>query len=353
MPLSPEREEEIRAVWMEPGASMASVRRKTRCGDEVARRLRPQSGPIKMPKITPSVAIPASALADMRRAAQEADEFEEPIAETWAREERRSRLAIRKAQVAAEFRWHAPGPHLLLTVLSDMHIAPGTPVDFEQMRRDAELIRDTPHCFAVLAGDQVDNHIKHRTAMLAARSQPNDQYKLFDYYLSILGHKCLIVTSGNHDDWTNQYAGVDVLGMIVRGKQVFYSPDEAWLDLTVGSQKYVVGVRHQYRFGSQFNQTHTVKQWLRLGPREFDVGVIGHHHEHALESTIYRGKFCWVARPGSYQITSQYSRQLGFNHAIPTCPTFLLHGDQHEITAWKSVRDMARSASAIKQLGAA
>jgi hypothetical protein len=221
------------------------------------------------------------------------------------------------------------------------------------MRLDAELIRDTPGCYCVLAGDQVDNHVKHYSAMLSARSQPSDQYRLFEYYLSILGPKCLVVTSGNHDNWTNQIAGIDLLGRIVRDQRVFYSPDEAWLDIEVGDQQYVVGVRHQYRFGSQFNQTHTVKQWLRLGPREFDVGVIGHHHEAAIEQVIYRDRFRWVARPGSYQITSGYSRQYGFNHAIPTCPTFLFHGDEHDISGWKSVRAMARSLDAAKALRSA
>lgn len=289
----------------------------------------------------------------MRRAYEGSEEFEESPEQLWSREERRTRIAIRRAQETAQFKFEAPGKHVMIAVVSDMHIAPGTAVDFAKMRKDAEMIRDTPGLYCVLAGDQVDNHIKHRSAMLAARSQPEDQYKLFEYYLGIIGPKCLVVTSGNHDDWTNQYAGVDVLGRIVRDKRVFYSPDEAWIDVRVGGQDYVLAVRHQYRFGSSFNQTHTVKQWLRLGPRDFDVGVIGHHHEHALESTIWRQQFRWVARPGSYQIMTSYSRQFGFNHAIPTCPTFLFHGDQHEVTGWKSVESMKASNAIISGLRSA
>jgi predicted phosphodiesterase len=303
-------------------------------------------------------AVSSQDLEEMRMAAGAAPingpmDWEEPVETVWKREEERSARAIRKAHHEGIFRWTSPHKNLLLAFLSDHHIAPGTPCDFKRMREDAELIRDTPGCYAVLAGDQVDNHIKHRAAVLGSRSTPEDQYRLFEYYLSILGAKCLVVTSGNHDDWTKQYAGVDVLGRIVRDNRVFFSPDEAWLEIAVGSQNYVVGVRHQYRYGSSFNQTHTVKQWLRLGPREFDVGVIGHHHEAAIEQTLYRGKFCWVCRPGSYQITSAYSRQFGFNNAVPTCPTFLFHGDEHDITGYKSVRAYARSVKASRELGAA
>lgn len=302
--------------------------------------------------------VPPSHQPDVRAAAEEmraaaGEEWDEPADRVWRREEERSGRAIRKAQQASTFRWRCPNKSLLLAVVSDMHIAPGTPCDFKRMREDAELIRDTPGCYCVLAGDQVDNHVKHRAAVLSARSTPEDQYRLFEYYLKILGDKCLVVTSGNHDDWTVHYAGVDVLGRIVRDRRVFYSPDEAWLELEVGSQTYTVGIRHQYRYGSSFNQTHTVKQWLRLGPREFDVGVVGHHHEAAIEQVIYRDQFRWVARPGSYQITSSYARTFGFNHAIPTTPTFLFHGDEKDVSGWKSLRAMARSVKAVQAMGAA
>ncbi len=338
------------ADFARAGKSQSWVSRELNVGRKMVRGHWPKDAGPPRPSAAPKSGPSPADVEEMRRAA---DEDDESAAVVWQREEVRAARAIRKAQTAASFQWTAPNRCLLLAFVSDMHIAPGTPVDFKRMREDAELIRDTPGCYAILAGDQVDNHIKHRSAMLAARSQPEDQYRLFEYYLSILGNKCLVVTSGNHDDWTNQFAGVDVLGRIVRERRVFYSPDEAWLDLTVGTQKYVVGVRHQYRFGSQFNQTHTVKQWLRMGPREFDVGVIGHHHEAAIEQHIYRDRFRWVARPGSYQITSSYSRQFGFNHAIPTCPTFLFHGDEHDISGWKSVRAMARSVRACRELGAA
>ena len=137
-------------------------------------------------------------------------------------------------------------------------------------------------------GDQIDNHIKHKSAIMAARSQPGDQYRLLEYYLSILGTRCLLMVSGNHENWSNQFAGVDVLKTLAKQQQIFYAPDEAWLEVEIGEQRYTVAMRHQYRMNSSFNQTHSVKQWLRHGEREFDIGCIGHHHEAAIEQTLYR-----------------------------------------------------------------
>lgn len=371
MPVTPERIEEIQAAWRRYG-TVRGVIRECGCSYDTAMKCKPadQDGPPEPPPTYPGAPavlpvgmpqityVPPQALAEMAAAAgevapftQERDQFDEPVEQMWAREEQRGEWAIKKAKVAANFRFRAPGQHMLLAFVSDMHIAPGTVIDFKRMREDAELIRDTPNCWCVLCGDQVDNHIKHRAAVLSARSQPSDQYRLFEHYLSILGNKCLVIISGNHDNWTNQMAGFDALGRIARDNRVFYSPDEAWLDIEVGQQKYVVGMRHQYKYNSGFNQTHANKQWLRMGEREFDIGVIGHHHEHALEQFIYRGRFRWAARPGSYQITTAYSREYGFNQSIPTTPCFLLHGDEHDITGWKSVRAMSRSLGALSQLG--
>ncbi len=290
----------------------------------------------------------------MQRAAVEGGyDDDEPPELVWKREEEKAARKIRKAAEAGVFRWHAPGPHLLLSFVSDQHIAPGTPVDFKAMREDAELIRATPHCYAILGGDGIDNHIKHRAAVMAARSQPEDQYQLFEYYLRILADKSLLMVSGNHENWTTAFAGVDMLGRVARDQRLCYAPDEAFLEISVGTQTYRVAVRHQFRMNSSFNQTHAVKQWLRLGEREFDIGCIGHHHEHAVEAFVYRGKVCWGCRPGSYQITSAYSRAYGYNASIPTTPTFMIRGDRREITGFSTLRAALDFVRAAREIGIA
>jgi len=142
------------------------------------------------------------------------------------------------------------------------------------------------------------------------------------------------------NSWVAQYAGIDVMSNLCKSHKIAYSSDEARIDVTCGSQKYKVAMRHQYRLNSSFNQTHSVKQWLRLGEDEFDIGCIGHHHEAAVEQTIYRGKMVWGCRPGAYQITSAYSAQYGWNMSIPTCPSFLVFPDRRHIIGLADVRDV-------------
>lgn len=262
----------------------------------------------------------------------------------WRRAEEDSEHRIQNAMRRKKFTVNFEDDWVMVAFMSDLHIAPGTPTALKRMREDAELISATPRCFVMLAGDMVDNHIKHRAAALAARSQPGDQWAHFEHLLELMQHKVVAAVAGNHDLWTDQIAGVDMLQRIFQsGKgvtsNIAYGKYQAYIDMVVGDQKYKVGMIHQYRMNSSYNQTHAVKQWLRMGEEDFDVGVIGHNHEAAIEAFIHRQKICWACRPGAYQTTSSYSEQYGWNTAIPTCPTFVFRGDMRSIIGFVDLRE--------------
>ena len=263
------------------------------------------------------------------------------IGEYWRRCEEKAKADIARAHTKGQFRVTLEANVIGLSFISDQHIGPGTPVDFERMRLDAELIATTPGLYAILGGDLCDNHVKHRSAIMAARSQPSDQWRLAEYYLGIFAEKIAVVVSGNHDDWSDEVAGISVLEMVCRAQRVCHAPDEAFIDLACGEQVYKIGMRHQFGMNSRFNQTHAVKQWHRLGEKDFDIGCIGHHHEAAMEHGIYRGQPVVYIRPGSYQITSAYSRRFGYNRSLPTCPTVLLWPDERRMMPFWDVRDAA------------
>jgi len=264
----------------------------------------------------------------------------------WEKAEVDGRKRIDKAIKQGRFKVDFEKGPVAICAISDQHIAKGTPCDFARMREDAELIRDTEGFYAVLGGDGVDNHIKHRAAMISARSNPDDQWRLFDHYLQLFGDskhnesKILAVISGNHDAWTKEMSGVDYLSSVVANNKLCYAPAEARLDITVEGQPYKMVMRHQTgRFNSSLNQTHAVKRFYEYNDETFDIGVIGHHHEAAIEMFIRHGLKRYAARPGSYQITSPYAHQYGFGRSIPTCPTFVLFPGERRMIGFADVRD--------------
>ena len=267
-----------------------------------------------------------------------ADEFDGPS--EWARAEKRGVNNIRKAQKRGKFNVSFDSGPIAISVISDQHIAPNTACDFVRMKEDAELIRNTPGFYAVFGGDGVDNHIKHRSAMIGSRTNPDEQWRLFDYYLQLFGDKILAVISGNHDAWTAQIGGVDYLSKLAEKNKICYAPAEARLNINVAGQEYKMVVRHQTgRFNSSLNQTHAVKRFYEYCEDTFDICVIGHHHEAAVEMFIRHGLKRYAARPGSYQISSPYSHQYGFANAIPTCPTFILFPKERRMIGFADVRD--------------
>lgn len=245
-------------------------------------------------------------------------------------------IAVVKSQSLGEVDF-GPGP-VALTFVSDQHIEPNGLCDLRRMRADAELIRDTPGVFCMLGGDGVNNHIKHRAAILLTQSTPDDAWMLYDHYLDLLEPKIVAAISGNHDLWTHEAAGVDMVRRLAESRRLFYAPNHVYITVKVGGQQYVVAMRHQYRYGSSFNMGHTIHRWYDMGDQPFDVGVVCHEHEAWVGTFKRHGRNVWGARPGSYQVTSGYAGQYGFNDSDPTCPTFIFYGDHRRVVGFDDLR---------------
>ena len=243
---------------------------------------------------------------------------------------------------------------IALAFKSDHHVSEDGPVDLRRMERDALIVRDTPGLFAALGGDGVNNHIKHRSALVNSSSSPGNEYKMYDHYLGMMGRKVLFAISGNHDDWTKDFAGVDAIGGLYHRRRLFYAPDFVVVTIVLQSSdgtevEYVVKLRHQYRYGSSFNLTHTVKRLWEMGPNDFDVGVVCHHHELALEPFFKQGRKRYAIRPGAYQIGSGHSRRYGFGPNQPSAPTVIFEPFRKRMRALEDVSDTAEYLTFLRE----
>jgi len=265
-----------------------------------------------------------------------------------------AQIAYQKDRHEAEIGYLTNKP-IALVFVSDQHISQGGIVNLERMEEDARLVAETPGMYAVLGGDGVDNHIKHRAALVNSGSVPGKEWVLYDHYISIFGSRIAALISGNHDDWTHDFAGIDMVQRIAEKRRLFYAPDYVVLNVTLkGSDKdegvaYKVKIRHQYRYNSSFNQTHALKRMWEMDEHDFDVGVVCHHHEAAMEPFKKHGKWRWAFRPGSYQHTTGHGRRYGYGWSEPACPTVILWPKERRMVGFLDAHEAAGYLKHLRQ----
>lgn len=95
------------------------------------------------------------------------DTEEEPFDELLERAIKQTKRAVRKAKMRryAVARIVTDRP-IGVAWASDQHLTMHGPVDVERAFADARRVRTTEALYIVLGGDGVDNHVKHRAAMV-------------------------------------------------------------------------------------------------------------------------------------------------------------------------------------------
>jgi predicted MPP superfamily phosphohydrolase len=219
-----------------------------------------------------------------------------------------------------------------ICMIGDMHFG-NKGVDMSAAEQDATLIGKTKNAYAVLLGDTVDNFVQTKiiSAVVNKNTSPNEEHELFEHWLSLLKGQAIVAISGNHEQWSKSLAGVDIFKDIYRDRMIAYAQSKFMLHLKVNKQKYVIKMRHKYRFNSSLNETHCVKQMLRMDGEDFDIGVVGHHHSYATEEFVHNETKRLAIRTGSYKVADTFSREVGFTPADAIMPVVLLSPNKREI----------------------
>jgi len=311
------------------GVSTSTVR-------EYLSQYRAQEGlPVTYPSLPPE-------LEPTDRELLETTDSHEDIATLWGALEKRSEKAIEELKEARVWRFKTKEYKPIgLVFASDQHIT-ALYAHHERMRKDAEVCRDTPGMMAWLAGDGVDNHIKHRSGIIHASVEPDTQFKLYNHYLGFFGDSLLGGITGNHDHWSYQMAGIDMVGELFKQRKLVYNKHEIVLEIECGDQVYQILVRHSARGSSIYHNNHAHARERRFGSGEYDAIVLGHTHEVCCKPDHYKGRKVYDIRPGSYQVGSDCSFQWGFPDATPYCPTLILYPDKKDMIGDEDIHRAAR-----------
>lgn len=249
--------------------------------------------------------------------------------------QKRSKL---KAERFVKLRISTASP-VAVGITSDWHLTATGPCDVNGVLEMVDSFRETPGAYLLGAGDMTDNPIKHRPTSIA---DIPDDVRLLDIVLGRAGGKLLGCTSGNHDDWSEAFAGLDHLQSMTKKHKIHYAPDElVWIIEIVHPRtkevtaSWVIATRHKFRRHSNLNHTHACWRWLEENMHNWpvdekgrslipDVVAIGHNHVAACETRTYERGDVIACRMGSFQYTSRFTRAGGWTLMPATVPTVIL-----------------------------
>jgi hypothetical protein len=230
---------------------------------------------------------------------------------------------------------------------SDWHIGnKGT--DHRKLRDDVNLIASHPRVYCAVGGDPCDNFI-WESMIHASRSQaihPPDQWRIFRSLTRKLveSQSLLWVSSGNHDAWTTQAAGLDPVMAYLLDIPVVHTKEGGFIHLRVGNQIYVIFRKHKpVKSKSGKNPLHFLKEMLRNDtPIEFDIGVSEHIHEPVYEKFEYRpgSKIDRVVIAcGTYKLKDPYAQDLGYFGGGYGVPAVILYPDRRRMIPFMSISE--------------
>jgi hypothetical protein len=242
-------------------------------------------------------------------------------------------LVKRQEKVQAElYRKHHQVIHvhshlpIALTFMADPH--EGDPyTDYRSLERDTEIIRTCPGMKLVHLGDLNNNWIVSKLRSLQDYQPiPRDEENaLVERRLRLLAPSMIGIVIGNHNAWTKKMGGVDNIRTILSSAcdatrdPMLYDSDELYFELRLGDgAAWPVMARHKWRGNSIVNPFAGIMNGLRIGNKDYVIGVGGHLHTgNNFATWDFLGKKRMAYQLASYKLFDGFGEECGFPETVP------------------------------------
>ncbi len=242
--------------------------------------------------------------------------------------ERKAKYARKAAAEEAAFlqnlRIKIPGP-IGIVHFGDPHVDDdGT--DLEMLERHCQIVRETEGLFAVNLGDTTNNWCGRLARLYAEQStSAAEAWKLAEWFLELLGEKCLYLVGGNHDLWSG--AGDPLKWIARRSGAGLYAPSQVRINLQFPAGRDIrINCRHDFKGHSMYNPAHGAAKALLMGVRDH-IAICGHKHTSGYNTLKdpATGIIGHAVQVASYKIHDRYQKEAGFKdqHISPCAVTIL------------------------------
>lgn len=246
-------------------------------------------------------------------------------------------LSTHQEDITVEIKEDNP---ILISFLADMHIG-AVSGKYKELKERVDLLSSTEHCYIVSCGDTIDNFLPsfHPQGQFGVLCPPEVQKKLAEYILQKLEGKILTMVQGTHEEPSHETDDFDWTKYLTEKFGCANLGFGGFMHIKLGSQEYTLCIRHQYRFNSALNLTHTVKR-MREQLGDFDVGVVAHNHQAAIEEiALSPEKTAIFIRPGSFKGADRYARMLGFVDTGTQIPSVILFPKEKKMLPFLNLKD--------------
>lgn len=244
---------------------------------------------------------------------------------------------IRKDQTEATVTINKREPYAV-AFMGDVHIG-DIGVDYEQLRTDIKLIKETENLGLIAGGDYLNNFMKRNKNYNEYEVvQPRVQWRLVEWFFRELETSLLAVATGNHDMWSEELTQIDSLWSILRHVNTLYTKHGANMKLELPGYTYSIKFKHNFRAGSSLNPTHGVKQMVRMDS-DADVAALFDTHVGAVEEYYYKEMWRIAIRTGTYKVDDHWAHAAGFEgNAKPCVPVVVFHPDKRYFQVARSLQ---------------
>lgn len=243
-------------------------------------------------------------------------------------------------QESTEFTPPDDGLPVAVAFTGDWHCGAGG-VRYDWLRRDIDLIAETDGLYAVGMGDWLEGvnvNTKAASALYSGLFNDGGFQEVYVLRRSQRARgKWLAVLSGNHDEWIYRAAGITRMDQLAGELDApHFSQGGGTIFANVGSQRYVIGVRHNVAGNSRLNTTNAQRRAFDDWP-EWDnchVICVAHLHYNDLHIQPRRGARCVYLRSGTYKVIDGYARDAGFTPEWGV-PLAILLPDEQRVIPWR------------------
>jgi hypothetical protein len=207
----------------------------------------------------------------------------------------------------------------------------------QRMLEDLKIIGDTEGLFSTLMGDEWDNFI-FNFGKWANMMPIEHQRKIAHYILKRLIEKTVACVGGNHLDWTEKAAGINVNAELASHMKAVFFPHRGDLYVKAGEQEYHNFLHHKSRGASTVNKTNSARVTSNdIGGA--DVIVEADKHEPWLQYSWHqRRKQVWL-RGGTYKIDDDFTAAIDFEQGKWEMPMCIYLPDRHEVIPFMDFRE--------------